>query len=29
MLLAARTHHGWVRRKTWLAIDGRGWHDID
>jgi hypothetical protein len=21
--------HGWVGRKTWLAIDGEGWHVLD
>jgi hypothetical protein len=24
-----RSRHGWVARKTWVAIDGRGWHVID
>jgi hypothetical protein len=24
-----RTPHGWVKRQTWLAIDGKGWHVID
>ena len=24
-----RSRHGWVGRKTWIAIDGRGWHVID
>ena len=24
-----RVGHGWVRRTTWLAIDGEGWHVID
>ena len=23
------TRNRWVTRKTWLAIDGRGWHVID
>jgi hypothetical protein len=21
--------HRWIKRRTWLAIDGRGWHVID
>jgi hypothetical protein len=24
-----RSRHGWIGRKTWVAIDGRGWHVID
>jgi len=24
-----RTGRGWVRRRTWLAVDGKGWHVID
>jgi len=24
-----RSRHGWVGRKTWLAIDSHGWHVID
>jgi hypothetical protein len=24
-----RTRAGWVKRQTWLAIDGTGWHVID
>jgi len=24
-----RSRHGWVKRKTWLAIDSHGWHVID
>ena len=24
-----RVGHRWIGRKTWLAIDGSGWHDID
>jgi hypothetical protein len=23
-----RTEHGWKTRRTWLAIDGEGWHVI-
>jgi hypothetical protein len=24
-----RTAHGWKRRETWLAIDGKGWRVMD
>jgi hypothetical protein len=24
-----RTKGGWVKRTTWLAIDGNGWHVMD
>jgi len=24
-----RSRHGWVGRKTWVAIDGHGWHVVD
>jgi len=24
-----RTGRGWVKRRTWLAIDGKGWHVMD
>lgn len=24
-----RTAQGWKKHKTWLAIDGKGWHVID
>jgi len=24
-----RSPHGWVGRKTWVAVDSRGWHVID
>jgi hypothetical protein len=24
-----RSSHGWKRRETWIAIDGKGWRVID
>lgn len=25
----ARGKHGWIRHKSWLAVDGKEWHFID